>query len=160
MGNLLLKAPISRVEPDPGIPITGSVVTGTDVGSDQHALDVYIRGDATASPTELTSIDAKLTPPLQVCPARGTLSDFSGTAGAASAQILGANSNRKYLLISNPTAADMWINFSGAATNASPSIKITGPGIFVMENGFVTTESIFAIRGAGTNVAFTGKEGS
>lgn len=160
MGNLLLKAPASRIEPDPGIPIVGSVVTGTDVGANSHALDVNIAKDSSGSSTELVSIDAKLTPPLQTCPARGTLTDFSGTAGAASAQILAANPSRKYLLINNATTADMWINFSGAATNAAPSIKIIGPGSFIMENNFVSTEAIFAIRGAAANVAFAGKEGS
>lgn len=89
---------------------------------------------------------------------RGTLTDFSGTAGSVSAQILASNASRKYLLIQNSSNNNMWINFTTAATSASPSIRIAGGETFVMEGNFISTEAINAIRQS-SDVSFTGKEG-
>lgn len=90
----------------------------------------------------------------------GTLTDRSGTATAASATLMSANSSRKYLIIQNlSNNQDMWINFTTAATNASPSLRVAAGVSFSMEGSFISTEQINVIRGGGSNVSFTAKEG-
>lgn len=89
----------------------------------------------------------------------GALTDRSGTATAASTTLMSANTSRKYLFIYNPQAQAMWINFTSAATAATPSIKLSGGSSFVMEGSFISTEAITCIRDGGVNVAFTAKEG-
>lgn len=108
---------------------------------------------------QVSDIDVSNTNPVPIVPVRSTLTDFSGTATAASVSILAANSNRRYVFLQNTSNQTIWFNFTIAATTASPSIKL-GPGeTFVMEGTFVSTEQIFIIRGGAINAAFTGKVG-
>lgn len=88
----------------------------------------------------------------------GTLTDRSGTATTTSATLAAANANRKYIFIQNVSTGDIWINFTTAATNASPSIRIDASGVFVMEGSFISTEAI-NIRSNTSTRPFVAKEG-
>lgn len=89
----------------------------------------------------------------------GALTDRSGTLAAAAVaqQVAAAKSDRKYLLIQNVSTGDLWINFGVSAVQAQPSIKIAAGATFVMDNGFVSSESV-SIIGATLSQAFTAKE--
>lgn len=90
----------------------------------------------------------------------GALTDGSGTITTASTsqQVFAANSVRAYLLIQNISADDLYINFTGAASASSGSIKISPDGAFAFEDNFVSTEAV-NIFGATAGQAFTAKEG-
>jgi hypothetical protein len=91
---------------------------------------------------------------------RGKFTDKSGTiAAGGTAQTLAAiNVNRKYLLIQNNSAGDLWINFTTTAVAAQPSIKLVSGATYIMEGSFVSMELV-SIIGATTSQAFTAKEG-
>lgn len=95
----------------------------------------------------------------EIAPAKGTLTDGSGTiaSGGASQQIFAANSSRKYFFFENVSSGDLWINFTTAAAVTQPSIKVKADGSFVMEASFVSTEAINVI-GATTGQAFVAKQ--
>lgn len=110
--------------------------------------------------TTLNTISGKVDVPLSsVGQQRGALTDGSGTitTGGTSQQIFAANAARKYLLVVNVSALDLWINFGVAAVQTQPSIKITPNGSFVMEGFFVSTETVNII-GATTGTVFTAKQ--
>ena len=121
----------------------------------QRGIHVNLRN---ASGTEI----ATSTTPISVIvrPYAGTLTDFSGTATNTSSQAIAANTNRKYLLIHNPSGNTMWINFGAAATNSTPSIELTPNTFFIMEGSFVSTQAVNVIRAGAANVDFTAKEGT
>jgi hypothetical protein len=93
-------------------------------------------------------------------PRSGALTDRSGTitTGGTSQQVMAANTNRKYLLIQNESTGDLWINFGVAAVATQPSIRLGQWDAFVMEEGFISTQTLNVI-GATTAQAFTAKEG-
>lgn len=93
-------------------------------------------------------------------PNRGSLTNRSGTATAASTQIMAANATRNYLYIQNSSGTAIWINFTTAATAAAPSIQIAANAVLEMNgSGFITTEAINVIRGGILDTAFAAKEG-
>lgn len=97
---------------------------------------------------------------ITTAPIRGSLTDYSGTitTGGSSQSIISANTNRSYLFIENVSSDLLWINFTSAANEDQPSIRIGPGGAFVMEGFFVSTE-IIAIIGPTTGQEFTAKEG-
>ena len=98
--------------------------------------------------------------PVQSSPVQGTLTDGSGTITTAntSQQVFAANSNRRYLLIQNQSAANLWFNFTSAAVEGEPSILLAPNQGFVMEHNFVSTEAVYIIGGT-AGQAFTAKQG-
>ena len=94
----------------------------------------------------------------------GTVTDRSGTVttGGTNQQIMGANANRKYLLIENPplAAETLFINLSGAAsTSDGKSIQLAPGGSFEMTIGtYISTEAI-NVTAATMGHVFIAKEG-
>lgn len=85
--------------------------------------------------------------------------DHSGTItnGGAAQTVMGANSNRRYLLLENVSTADLWFNFTTTAVLGQPSLKLPSGASFVMEDSPISTEAI-SIIGATTTQAFVAKE--
>ncbi len=96
--------------------------------------------------------------PITVNSINSTLTDRSGLATSASAQISPANVNRKYIFIQNISTGTIWINFTTAATAASPSMRLMAGDIFLMEDRFIAADAINVIREGGTDLAFVCKE--
>ena len=92
----------------------------------------------------------------------GTLTDRSGTITTAgtSQTAIPANVNRAYMLIMNPWAntTSLWINFTTAAVQASPSIELVPGATFTFETRYLSTEAV-TITGGTTSMPFTAKEG-
>ncbi len=91
--------------------------------------------------------------------APGAFTDHSGTIAVAdtSEEIIGSDTDRKYVLIQNQDVTfDLWINFGIAAVKDQPSVRIPPLGAFVMEGTFITSQSVTAI--SGSQIAFTAKE--
>lgn len=88
----------------------------------------------------------------------GTFPNKSGTLAAAntSQQPVGTNLNRKYLMIQNISAGDLWVDFGFLAVIGQPSIKLKPDEKLVFDN-FVPTGSVNII-GATLGQAFVVKE--
>lgn len=91
----------------------------------------------------------------------GTLTDLSGTvtAGGTAQQIAAARQYRRYFILQNLSAGDIWINFGVVAVASQPSLRIPAGGavefstlLGVVPNAFVS------VIGATTSQAFTAKE--
>lgn len=91
---------------------------------------------------------------------QGALTDRSGsiTTGGTAQQMMAANSSRRYLMIQNASVGALWINFTSAAVQDTPSIQIAAGGNFILETGFVSTEAVSVI-GATTGQKWAAKEG-
>ncbi len=96
---------------------------------------------------------------------RGALTDRHGSiaVGGANQQLAPANSNRNYLLVSNPSNApngeSIWINFTSVAAEDNTSLEIQAGGSFFMSGpGFVSTEQVNVIASS-TGHAYFAKEG-
>jgi NADPH-dependent curcumin reductase CurA len=91
--------------------------------------------------------------------AAGALTDKSGsiTTANTSQVVAAAKADRKYFFIQNVSGADLWINFTTAATVAQPSIKLAAGASFTMEASFISTEAINII-GATAGLQYTAKE--
>jgi hypothetical protein len=85
--------------------------------------------------------------------------DHSGTIAVGNtAQILmAANTARRYLLIENVSAGDLWFNFTTTAVIGQPSLKLPSGASFVMEDSPISTEAI-SIIGATGGQTFVSKE--
>lgn len=94
--------------------------------------------------------------------AKGALTNRSGTitAGGTAQAAVAANTSRNYLLIRNPIDATeaLWINLTGTATAASPSLRLDAGDILTFEGSFVPTNAVSVIA-ATTGHAFTIWEG-
>lgn len=90
----------------------------------------------------------------------GTLTNRSGTitTGGTAQTLAAANANRRYLFIQNLSSSELWINFTTAAAQSQPSIRLDAGASFTMEGSFVSTELI-SIIGSTTGQAFSAKEG-
>lgn len=91
----------------------------------------------------------------------GALTDRSGAIAQVDTaqQVMAANVARKYLLFTNVSDTDMWLNFGVAAVKDSPSflVKANG-GALVMEGSFVSNQLLSVICGA-AGKKYTAKEG-
>jgi hypothetical protein len=88
----------------------------------------------------------------------GAYLDHSGTILQASVSqaCMAANASRRYILIQNNGVADLWVNVEGgAATAASPSLRIPAGGWF--EPPIPPTGAI-ALISTQAGLAFTAKE--
>lgn len=94
-------------------------------------------------------------------PAAGTLTDGSGTIAVASTSqaVFAANVNRRYIILQNVSADDLWFDFDTAAVESQPSFKLIPDASFVMESGFVSTEALNII-GPNAGAEFIAKEGT
>ena len=106
---------------------------------------------------------AAFSPPFQqsvISPAQSTVTDRSGTisSGGVAQTLANANTSRKYLIIQNLSAENLYINFTTTAVQGQPSLLLLPNGSFVMEGSFVSTEAV-SIIGATTGSAFAAKEG-
>jgi hypothetical protein len=72
--------------------------------------------------------------------------------------VMAANAARRYLLIENIGTANIYINFTSAATVGAGSYELVPTGSFVQEAGFVSTEAITVIS-ATASVPYTAKQG-
>jgi hypothetical protein len=98
------------------------------------------------------------TPTVVDTPSTGALTDLSSTiTTGGTSQTLSTAKSRKYFLVQNLSAANLYINFGSAATTGTGSIVIVPNGSFVMESMFVTNQAI-NILGATTGQGFTAKE--
>jgi hypothetical protein len=118
----------------------------SQVNGSQQALDVGIN---------VAGVQIDPRSPLPV-----TFTHTSFTATAASQVALASNSTRKYLLIQNNSAQNIWIRLGTAATAAAPSLLLTNGSTFVLENNIISTQSINVIRGGAANATFTIIEGA
>lgn len=91
---------------------------------------------------------------------QGNIVDGSGVLAAANTSQLVFPSNiaRQYLLIQNESSDVLWFDFGQPAIIGQPSIQLGSGAGFVMENGFVATDSVYVI-GSVLGDAFTAKEG-
>jgi hypothetical protein len=88
----------------------------------------------------------------------GTLTNLSGsiTTGGTS-QTLSTAKSRKYFFVQNLSSANLYINFTSAASAAAGSILLLPNASFVMEGTAISSELI-TVFGATTGQAFTAKE--
>jgi hypothetical protein len=88
-----------------------------------------------------------------------TIVDHSGTiaVGNTAQTLMAANSARRYLLIENVSAGDLWFNFTTTAVVGQPSLRLPSGASFVMEDSPISTEAI-SIIGATGGQAFVSKE--
>jgi hypothetical protein len=128
-------------------------------------VDVLTLPALPAGTNNIGDVDVLTLPPVTgtvtANPAIGTLTDRSGsiTTGGTAQQLAAANATRKYLLIQNISAGDLWLNFTTTAVSDQPSIKLTPGSSFSMEGSYVSTEAVSVI-GATTGQKFTSKESS
>jgi hypothetical protein len=92
----------------------------------------------------------------------GSPVDRSGTitTGGTAQQLAAANAGRVYLLVQNIGSANLWVNWTGTATQAGGSVSITPGGSAEWSaggTGFVPRGAI-SIIGPTTAQAFTAKE--
>lgn len=93
-----------------------------------------------------------------VTPTSNTLRDGSGTITAGgTAQTLDSARTRNYLFIQNLSSANLYINFTSAASAGSGSILLLPNSSFSQEGSFVSSQLI-SIFGATTGQAFTYKD--
>lgn len=89
----------------------------------------------------------------------GALSNTQKTVTNASAQLLAANANRRYLLIQNKdTAGKVYVNLGGAAATVGNGLLIPPGGSYVAEI-FAPTGAIFAIGDIASNANVVVVEG-
>jgi hypothetical protein len=93
-------------------------------------------------------------------PVRGAITNKSGTItlGGTSQLLAAGNTTRSYFFVQNISSDVLWIDFDVAAVQDQPSIKLLPAATFVMESGFVSTDSI-TIIGPTTGAKFVAKEG-
>lgn len=147
-----IEASLRRMEPTRSYGAYGAHDVTIGATSPQLALE------STAA-NLLTNSQLRATP-IKVESAAGLFTDRSGTitAGGTAQTLASANTSRKYLLIQNVSAGDLWINFTTAAIAGQPSFKLASGDSFVQEGTFVSTEAI-SIFGATSGQAFSAKEG-
>lgn len=128
----------------------------TNIDNSVQAVDNSLQETNTTLTTISGKVDVNLS---TVGQQRGALTDGSGTitTGGASQQIFAANSTRKYFIFENVSAENLWIDFGTAAVANQPSFKVVPNGQFVMEDFFVSTQTVNVI-GATTGLAFTAKQ--
>jgi hypothetical protein len=90
---------------------------------------------------------------------QGAFTQAQKTVTSASAQLLAAKANRRYLLVQNNDAAGIiYVNLTGAAATATNGVKL-GPGASLEIQGFAPTAEIRAIGSIGSNANIVTVEG-
>lgn len=89
----------------------------------------------------------------------GAFTQAQATVTNASAQLLAARDNRRYLLIQNKDATnDIWINLTGAAATTANGLLIPAGGSIELQ-GFVCTGAVNAIGSIASNANIVIVEG-
>lgn len=92
----------------------------------------------------------------------GTITSASGTItiGGTAQAAVAANTARNYLFIRNPIDATeaLWVNLTGTATAASPSVRLDAGDHWEFDGSFIPTNAVSVIA-ATTGHAFTIWEG-
>ena len=89
----------------------------------------------------------------------GAFSQAQKTVTNASAQMLAANTARRYLLIQNKDASgDIYLNLTGAAATTANGILVPAGGSLELQ-GFVCTGAVFAIGSIASNANVVSVEG-
>lgn len=151
--------------PNP-LPVSGTVaVTGplTDAQLRLAPLAVEIANDAGVAINvsgPATNAELRATP-LQVAPARGALTDRSGTIAVAgtSQKPADANATRTYLRVHNPDTVDLWVNYGAAASATTPGSFRLFPGGSDTHDGFRIPTDAVHVSSAKAGAMFTIKEG-
>lgn len=94
----------------------------------------------------------------QVSPTALTPTQTTKTVGTSSANLVAASGTRKYLLIQNNGATDIYLNFSGASATIADGVKVGAAGGFYESAGSIVTNAITAISSA-SNAAVIVVEG-
>lgn len=84
----------------------------------------------------------------QVAPTQITPTQTQATVGVASANLVAASGTRKYLLVQNNGATDIFLNLSGAAATLTNGIKVAAAGGSYESSGSIVTGAITAISSA------------
>lgn len=96
---------------------------------------------------------------LQIVGQQGAFVHAQKTVTNASAQMLAAKTNRRYLLVQNNDAAgDIWIRLDGTAATAATGIKIPAGGSYECQ-GYAPTGAIMAIGSIASNANIVTVEG-
>jgi hypothetical protein len=89
----------------------------------------------------------------------GAFTQAQRTVTNASAQMLAANTARRYLMIQNKDASgDIWVNLAGAAATTANGLLIPAGGSLELQ-GFVCTGAVFAIGSIASNANIVSVEG-
>lgn len=89
----------------------------------------------------------------------GAFANVNATVTNASAQLVAAKANRRYLLIQNNDATgDIYVRFDGAAATLATGVKIKAGGAYEAQ-GYVPTGAITAIGSIASNVNIVTVEG-
>lgn len=84
---------------------------------------------------------------------RGSVKDASGVTVAGDKKLLDAARSRQYILFQNLSAADMYLNFGGAATGGQGSIRIAAGEVRQWHAGlFVPTDALHVYAAAAGGV--------
>lgn len=90
---------------------------------------------------------------------QGAYTQAAATVTSASAQLLAAKADRRYLLIQNKDAAGLlYVNLAGAAATAANGIRI-GPGDSLELTSFAPIGAVFAIGDIASNANVVTAEG-
>jgi hypothetical protein len=119
-----------------------------------NSAAINISGATFANGTDGTaSIMADSTPmPVALTDGSGTL-----TTGGTAQQVFAANANRRYLLVQNVSAENMWVNLGAVATQAAGSILLF-PGGTLEYDGASVPSGLISIIGTTTGDGFTAKQ--
>jgi hypothetical protein len=110
------------------------VIDNQDVGYDRGAANVSIIG----------------TPNVSIVGNGVTHTQTAATVTNASAQLVAANSARKYLMIQNNGGGDIFLNFSGAAATTGNGVKLM-PGMSWESGFYVPRAAVQAIGSIASN---------
>lgn len=118
--------------------------------------------DSTGTPTvRRIAVDADGKVITSAALANGASTDWGGTitSGGDPQTLMAENLFRHYLFVQNlDDFEDLWIDFGTDADVASPSIRLLPHDAFVMESGWIFTDSVSVIA-ATTSHPFAAKEG-
>ena len=154
------------------------VIDGNDTAIDQDptgAYPVYVGGLDPSGAIKTAQVDADgnwyVTPTSGTAPVeQGTPTDLSGsvTTGGTSQQLAAAKTDRRWLLVQNPsdataqgisTAESLWVDWvNGEATDGTPSVELTPGATVTLDAGFVATGAVYIIA-ATTGHKFSAQEG-
>ena len=113
--------------------VSGSANTGSILVASQEFIDNRTYGVTTISNTN------------------GAYTQSTATVTTTSAQLLAANTSRRYLLIqNNDTSGDIYVALDGAASTTARGVKVAAGGSYELAS-FCPTGAVFAIGSIASN---------
>lgn len=132
-----------------------------EITTDANEEVTFLHTDGTSGSRGSTDVSDRAGRQLGIVSQAGAHTHTAPNAGAAAANALAANTNRKYLLVQNPSTArtSIWVRCDGtAASAAAGSIELLPGGSY--EPRVAPTGAVSIINGdAGANIAVTVVEG-